>query len=194
MRHARGEITLVQWQTCAWKVFVFFASHLCLGIFSQSRPNSHDAMTELMGLLNCRVVRVCITELRRLTYYARMYLLIDRSAAGGEIAMDIRPSDAISIAMRVGAEIYVDKGVARAMAKPPEPARPALPAPTSPQHVTPSFPGTAQHLPLSALTEAQARVVQSCQEEAAKFVDPTTLHCVLLQVAIAEERFNDAAK
>ncbi|KAK2078039.1 hypothetical protein QBZ16_003907 [Prototheca wickerhamii] len=175
MRHARGEITM-------------------------SRPNTHDAMAELMKLLKCRVTRVCITELRRLTYYARMFLLLDRSVwEGGEISMDIRPSDALGVALRLGAGIYVDKGVARAMAKPPEQRFPALPPPAppaTPAHPTAALPGVTHMLalPLGPLSDSQKRIVQSCQEEAARFVDPTTFHCLLLQLAVAEQRYGDAVK
>ena len=154
-------------------------------------------MAELTKLLKCRVTRVCITELRRLTYYARMFLLLDRSVwEGGEISMDIRPSDALGVALRLGAGIYVDKGVARAMAKPPEQRFPALPPPVTPAHPAVPLPGVTHMLalPLGPLSDSQKRIVQSCQEEAARFVDPTTFHCLLLQLAVAEQRYGDAVQ
>lgn len=67
------------------------------------RPNSHDLTRELIRGLDGSVDRVVVTELRNGTYYAVLGVV-----HGGErIEIDARPSDAIAIALRAGAPIFV---------------------------------------------------------------------------------------
>lgn len=67
------------------------------------RPNAHDLATRLLMGLGGRVERVVVTELRGSTYFA---LLVVR-APGGLVEIDARPSDAIAIALRANAPVYV---------------------------------------------------------------------------------------
>jgi hypothetical protein len=57
---------------------------------------------------------VVVTELRGGTYYATLFLRID----GGVTAVDSRPSDAIAIALRIGAPIFVRAQLFESAAKP----------------------------------------------------------------------------
>ena len=66
------------------------------------RPMTHDLVTEMLGQLDARVVRIAVTELRDNTFYA----LITVAANGAEIEIDSRPSDAIALAVRAGAPIF----------------------------------------------------------------------------------------
>jgi bifunctional DNase/RNase len=67
------------------------------------RPNTHDLAARLIRGLEAKIVRVVVTELRNGTYFARIVLL-----SHGEIVdIDSRPSDAIAIALRVHAPIFV---------------------------------------------------------------------------------------
>lgn len=66
------------------------------------RPLTHDLMKNIIDTLGFSITEVVISELREGTFYAR--LLMD-SEAGREI--DSRPSDAIALAVRYGAPIYV---------------------------------------------------------------------------------------
>jgi bifunctional DNase/RNase len=67
------------------------------------RPNSHDLARDMIRGLDASVERVVVTELRDGTYYAVLGM-----ALGDRIVeIDARPSDAIAIALRDGAPIYV---------------------------------------------------------------------------------------
>jgi bifunctional DNase/RNase len=67
------------------------------------RPNTHDLARDLIHHLDAEVARVVVTELRDGTYYAMLHL----SHAGHIVAVDARPSDAIAIALRAHAPIFV---------------------------------------------------------------------------------------
>ncbi len=67
------------------------------------RPNTHDLAKSLIVHLHGEVLRVVVTELREGTYYAVLSLQV-----GGDLhQLDSRPSDAIAIALRTGAPIFV---------------------------------------------------------------------------------------
>ena len=67
------------------------------------RPNTHDLAKSLIARLHGEVLRVVVTELRGGTYYAVLSL----EAGGDLLQLDSRPSDAIAIALRTGAPIFV---------------------------------------------------------------------------------------
>jgi bifunctional DNase/RNase len=66
------------------------------------RPLTHDLVTDMLGHLDARVVRITVTELRENTFYASITLQQD----GSEIEIDSRPSDAIALAVRADAPIF----------------------------------------------------------------------------------------
>ena len=68
-----------------------------------TRPNSHDLAKRLVEKLNGSVKRAVVSELREGTYYAALEL----SSEGNSIQVDSRPSDAIAIALRTGAPLFV---------------------------------------------------------------------------------------
>jgi len=72
-----------------------------------SRPMTHDLLTEIVKVLKTEVTRVEIHDLRNNTFFANIHLLSE----GNPIIVDARPSDAIAIALRVGAPIFVDDKV-----------------------------------------------------------------------------------
>ncbi len=72
-----------------------------------ARPLTHDLMQNMFDELGVRVVRVLITELKESTYYSEMVLSFGDKA----IILDARPSDAIAVALRSDAPIYVAKEV-----------------------------------------------------------------------------------
>jgi bifunctional DNase/RNase len=67
------------------------------------RPNTHDLAKRLLTQLDAEVERVVVTELRNGTYFAVLVLRAD----GRRIEVDARPSDAIAIALRVDAPVFV---------------------------------------------------------------------------------------
>ena len=71
------------------------------------RPVTSDVMVELLRVTGARVERVAVTSLREKTFYAVIAI-----AANGRIdELDARPSDALNLAARVGAPIFVDDDV-----------------------------------------------------------------------------------
>ena len=67
------------------------------------RPMTHDLVTDMLGELNASVSKVAVTELRENTVYAQITLQVN----GSEIEIDSRPSDAIALAVRADAKIFV---------------------------------------------------------------------------------------
>ncbi|MHB8429726.1 MAG: bifunctional nuclease family protein [Acidimicrobiales bacterium] len=67
------------------------------------RPLTHDLIRDLMGALDTDVVRVVITELRTATYFAEIVLRRE----GKEIPVSSRPSDAVAVAVRTDAPLFV---------------------------------------------------------------------------------------
>jgi uncharacterized protein len=81
--------------------------HVALSQIELPRPNTHDLVVGILGSLGRKLQRVAITALRDGTYYA----VIDVAGEGGTFQLDARPSDAIALAIRTGAPIFVDDGV-----------------------------------------------------------------------------------
>jgi len=67
------------------------------------RPMTHDLIRDLLDALDADVVRVVVTELRAATYYADIVL----NLAGREVPVSSRPSDAVAVAVRTGAPLFV---------------------------------------------------------------------------------------
>ncbi|GAC1326078.1 MAG: bifunctional nuclease family protein [Chloroflexota bacterium] len=71
------------------------------------RPMTHDAFVEAVNTLGGHLQRVEIVRLAEGTFYARLMIL----QAGNEHAIDIRPSDAVALAVRTETPIYVAEDV-----------------------------------------------------------------------------------
>ena len=67
------------------------------------RPMTHDLVADMLSQLDAQVVRITVTELRDSTFYAQITVAQD----GSEIEIDSRPSDAIALAIRAEAPIFV---------------------------------------------------------------------------------------
>jgi len=68
------------------------------------RPMTHDLFKNFINNLEMVVSKVEVCDLKDNTFYAKIYFVSkDKS-----FDMDARPSDAIAIALRFGAPIYVD--------------------------------------------------------------------------------------
>ncbi len=68
------------------------------------RPNTHDLAKRVIQGLQGEVLRVVVTELRSGTYFATLALRV----RGEIVEIDSRPSDAIAIALRANAPIFVN--------------------------------------------------------------------------------------
>jgi uncharacterized protein len=81
------------------------------------RPLTHDLIKTIVEAMSSGFGEVVINELKEGTFYAKIIL---ETLTGG-IEVDARPSDAIAIAVRFGAPIYVDDEVMREAGFEPEP-------------------------------------------------------------------------
>jgi len=67
------------------------------------RPLAHDVMRSMLETLGASVLRVEVPRIDDGTFYGAIRL----STAHGERVIDARPSDAVALASRVGASIWV---------------------------------------------------------------------------------------
>jgi uncharacterized protein len=98
-----GERVLPIW------VGVFEANAIALQIenIATPRPMTHDLLKNILSEIEADVQRIVVSDLRDNTFYAMIYL--DRD--GETIAIDARPSDAIALALRTRAPIFVEDSV-----------------------------------------------------------------------------------
>jgi bifunctional DNase/RNase len=71
------------------------------------RPLTHDLIKNLLDSLEAKIARVIVSDLRDNTYYA----LISLKLNGNKSDIDARPSDAIALALRMSAPIFVSEDV-----------------------------------------------------------------------------------
>jgi len=71
------------------------------------RPLTHDLIRDLLRELDARITKVVIHTIRRKTFFAHVHLQRKRE----RLAVDARPSDAIALALRASAPIYVESRV-----------------------------------------------------------------------------------
>jgi uncharacterized protein len=82
------------------------------------RPMTHDLMKDLLDQVGAQVERITITELRDATFFAEIVLRV----AGEVRTVSSRPSDAVALAVRVGAPVFAEEGVLDEAGRIPEPA------------------------------------------------------------------------
>jgi len=68
------------------------------------RPMTHDLLKSVIENMDAKIQRITITDVKEGTFYS----VIEIEKKNGEkVAIDSRPSDAIALAIRMGAPIYV---------------------------------------------------------------------------------------
>jgi bifunctional DNase/RNase len=103
LRDKEGQRVLPIW------VGIFEANAIALQIenVDTARPMTHDLLRNVIEDLNARVQKIVVCDLQESTFYALIYL-----GVGGEtVAIDARPSDAIALALRTRAPIFVEDAV-----------------------------------------------------------------------------------
>ena len=75
--------------------------------FVHPRPQTHDLLLNILDSLNSKILEVTITDIHDKTYFAEIKL----STHEGELTLSSRPSDAIALALRTSAEIFVENTV-----------------------------------------------------------------------------------
>lgn len=80
---------------------------LALGKVMTPRPLTHDLIKNVIENLKIRISRIVVTDLLENTYYALIYLTDGKK----ETPVDSRPSDAVAVALRANAPIFVEDNV-----------------------------------------------------------------------------------
>jgi bifunctional DNase/RNase len=155
----------------------------------QGRPATHDLMKNMLEALGYRVTKIRISALVGNTYHARVHFgrksgikSQDGAPSSTEIDIDARPSDALNLAVRFGAPIYVNKDVAAKM---------SLPSLAFDERHVSAAAATGSH---ATAVPSAVEITNSCREEILQYIDPTIMDKLQLQLAIAEERFEEASR
>jgi bifunctional DNase/RNase len=74
------------------------------------RPMTHDLMKMLLEEVGARVPRIDVDKLEDNVFRAKIHL---EMPSGGKRLVDSRPSDALALALRTGADIYAEETVLR---------------------------------------------------------------------------------
>jgi bifunctional DNase/RNase len=87
----------------------FEANAICFVLegITPPRPMTHDLTKSIMDTLDIKIISIVISNLKDNTYYAKIHLL----SHGSEVVVDSRPSDAIALALRSSAPIFVSEEV-----------------------------------------------------------------------------------
>ena len=90
-------------------VGIFEANAIALQLESIAtpRPMTHDLLRNMIAELDARVTRIVINDLRDSTFFAQIGL----TTGGRTLELDARPSDAIALALRTEAPIFVAQSV-----------------------------------------------------------------------------------
>ena len=103
LRDSEGQKVLPIW------VGIFEANAIALQIenVSPARPMTHDLLKNVITDLKASVQKIVVCDLKDNTFYALVYL----DVSGETLAVDARPSDAIALALRARAPIFVEESV-----------------------------------------------------------------------------------
>ena len=90
-------------------VGIFEANAIALEMeqVSTPRPMTHDLLKNIIEGFQAQVARIVVNDLKDNTFYA----VITINLNGSEVLIDARPSDAIALALRVNAPIFVAEKV-----------------------------------------------------------------------------------
>ena len=128
------------------------------------RPMTHDLLRDTLEAVGAEVLDVVIDELREGTFFAKIRYVHD----GDEGQLDSRPSDAVALAVRVDAPIYVSPSVMEEAGIPTEEEGAAALAPAESEE-------EEEHMPMSRLEQMEQQlevaIEQEDYEKAAKLRD-----------------------
>jgi bifunctional DNase/RNase len=72
-----------------------------------TRPATHDLMNNVLSALKATLQNICITDMQDNTFFAQLNMVIGERT----LSVDARPSDAIALALRAGASVFVSETV-----------------------------------------------------------------------------------
>lgn len=92
-------------------VGIFEANAIALELekIATPRPMTHDLIKNILDSVDAKVAKVVVNDLKENTFFATIHLQVGDS----EVTVDSRPSDAIALALRVAAPIFVAEEVVR---------------------------------------------------------------------------------
>jgi bifunctional DNase/RNase len=92
-------------------VGIFEANAIALQLenITTPRPMTHDLLRNVIHDLKAEVKKIVVCDLQENTFYALIYLALHGN--GDTVAIDARPSDAIALALRSRAPIFVEDTV-----------------------------------------------------------------------------------
>jgi uncharacterized protein len=136
---------------------------ICLNGLEVPRPLTHDLLKNMLDFLECRLLRVEICDLKEGVFYARLVLGREEE----ETTLDSRPSDAIALALRAQAPLFVAESVMNE---------------------------AGQVVETQATGEAKPKKPDEHAKAAHSKLTPVQALGMELDKAVAEERFEDAAR
>jgi bifunctional DNase/RNase len=94
-------------------VGIFEANAIALQLenITTPRPMTHDLLRNMIAELDAQVTRIVINDLRDSTFFAQIRLVVTHGTGNRTLEVDARPSDAIALALRTEAPIYVAQSV-----------------------------------------------------------------------------------
>jgi bifunctional DNase/RNase len=103
LRDTQSQLFLPIW------IGVFEANAIALRIegVEPPRPMTHDLLRLVLEQLDATVEKIVISDLRESTFFAVIHL----QHSGNLVTVDARPSDAIALALRANAPIFVLRSV-----------------------------------------------------------------------------------
>jgi uncharacterized protein len=103
LRDTQSQLFLPIW------IGVFEANAIALRIegVEPPRPMTHDLLRLMLDQLGARVEKIVISDLKESTFFAVIHVQQD----GRSVGIDARPSDAIALALRADAPIFVLRSV-----------------------------------------------------------------------------------
>ncbi len=76
---------------------------------TSSRPHTHDLFTDLLNEYGCALDRIVVDEIEEAVYSSKVYISKYDNGEKRDIVLEARPSDAIAVAARLRAPIFVDR-------------------------------------------------------------------------------------
>jgi bifunctional DNase/RNase len=103
LRDQEGKRVLPIW------VGIFEANAIALQIenVAAPRPMTHDLLRNIIVDLDAEIKKIVVSDLKESTFYSMIHLQV----GGEDVAIDARPSDAIALALRAHAPIFVEDKV-----------------------------------------------------------------------------------
>eukprot|EP00191_Tetraselmis_sp_GSL018_P009076 CAMPEP_0177614494 /NCGR_PEP_ID=MMETSP0419_2-20121207/22749_1 /TAXON_ID=582737 /ORGANISM="Tetraselmis sp., Strain GSL018" /LENGTH=258 /DNA_ID=CAMNT_0019111683 /DNA_START=921 /DNA_END=1698 /DNA_ORIENTATION=- len=191
---------------------VYIGEAECAGLLKElekramPRPLTYDMMKTSLEAIGYRVTKVCVTALVGTTYHGSIHYRKsgEGSSAAEEVVVDSRPSDAINMAVRFGAAMYIHKRYDDAVDLVPQLGGVVVTLLLH-RHLQLQLVhirrvvelGAERHPPgddQRATEETKTEIIESVRAQILQFNDPTYMYKLQLQMAVQEERYDDAAE